>query len=353
MIGNDSNEINLSICIATFERCDFIRETLDSIIMQVVPGVDIIVVDGASTDNTSVVMAEYCARHPVIAYYREEENSGIDGDYDKAVGYANGKYCWLFADDDLMAPGAIERVMGFLDGEVALVAVDAEVRTVDFSRILEPRRLAFSGVREYAAEDGNGFMADAGNMLSFIGTTIIRRDIWLARDRQSYYGTLFIHVGVIFQKPLPGRAVVIGEPLIMIRLGNAMWTARSFEIWMFKWPELIWSFDKFSAESRAAVVRRELWKNTKIFVSFKANGAFSLAEYRRFFADKDLGWRRPFVFGIALVPGPLVHVLTVLYIVLFRKKNQAGLYNLLHGSRHANWLSRLLVGIFRGASHAA
>ena len=48
--------IKLSICIATYNRGAFISETLDCILTQIEPGVEIVVVDGASADNTSDVM---------------------------------------------------------------------------------------------------------------------------------------------------------------------------------------------------------------------------------------------------------------------------------------------------------
>src|SRR5687767_2741192 len=87
--------IKLSICIATFNRARFIGDTLDSILVQMEPGIELVVVDGASHDGTQALMAEYVPRHPEIRYFREARNSGVDGDYDKAVAYARGVYCWL------------------------------------------------------------------------------------------------------------------------------------------------------------------------------------------------------------------------------------------------------------------
>lgn len=97
----------LSICIATFNRGAFISETLDSILGQIESGIEIVVVDGASPDNTMEVMTAYVQRHQEVKYFREAENSGVDADFDKAVGYARGEYCWLMTDDDLLKPGAL------------------------------------------------------------------------------------------------------------------------------------------------------------------------------------------------------------------------------------------------------
>ena len=193
----------------------------------------------------------------------------------------------------------------------------------------------------------NQFAADAGNMLSFIGGTIIRRDIWLERDRESYYGTLFIHVGVILQKRFRGRIIVVGEPSVAIRLGNSMWSPRSFEIWMFKWPDLIWSFDGISAKVKEGIVPRDPWKSLKTLISFRSNGAYRYEQYKQYFGGRKLGWRRVVLVGVSLMPGILMNIMTVAYIAIFRRKNVAGLYNLVYASRYSNWISQFLVRVFR------
>lgn len=240
----------LSICIATFRRGQFIGETLDSILKQMEPGVEIVVVDGASPDDTPEVMARYAANHPGIRYFREAENSGVDADFDKAVGYAKGEFCWLMTDDDLLRPGAVASVLSALGGEDDLVIVNAEVRSVDLSELFEKQRLVFDADKVYRAADREEFFAETAAYLSFIGCVVIRRECWLARVRSPYYGSLFIHVGVIFQNPPITNVRVIAEPQIIIRYGNAMWTSRSFEVWMFKWPGLVWSFPDFSEEAK-------------------------------------------------------------------------------------------------------
>jgi glycosyltransferase involved in cell wall biosynthesis len=58
----------LSICIATYNRADYIGETLDSIIPQLTDNVELLVVDGASTDNTEDVVRTYT--DPRIRYVR-------------------------------------------------------------------------------------------------------------------------------------------------------------------------------------------------------------------------------------------------------------------------------------------
>ena len=334
----------LSVCIATYNRGKFIGETLDSILCQLVPGVELIVVDGASPDNTREVMAQYLSRYPEIRYYREQVNSGIDGDYDKAVGYATGEYCWLMTDDDLLKPDAISRVLELIDGTLDLVIVNSEVRSADFSKLLRQKSLRFSDDREYGAGDGEKFFSEVTNYLSFIGCVVVRRDLWLTRDRVSYYGTLFVHVGVIFQHPPIARVRVIADPLIIIRYGNAMWSARGFEIWLFKWPRLIWSFNDFPDRIKALVRPREPWERIDKLILFRAMGAYALADYRNFFPGRAYGLSRVMPFVIAITPVFIANLLGSLYCVLVHRKASITIYDLAR-SQHATWVSRLAARI--------
>lgn len=337
-----AQSIKLSICIATYSRGKFIGETLDSILSQMLPGVELVVVDGASPDNTPEVMAQYLLRYPEIRYFREQENSGIDADYDKAVGYARGEYCWLMTDDDLLRGGAVSRVLASLDGCPDLVVVNAEVKNADFSTVFDTGILKFSSDREYGEKDREVFFSEVAKYLSFIGGVVIKRQVWLERDRASYYGSLFIHVGVIFQHQPVIRVKVIANPLIVIRYGNAMWTARGFEIWMFKWPQLVWSFADFSAQSKAAVSRREPWRLIKQLVLYRAIGGYGLAEYQQYIASRAQGASRWLYRAIAMIPASIVNTFAALYCVLINRNARSGLYDISR-SRHATWLSRLLA----------
>ena len=71
----------LSICIATLNRGAFIGETLESIVSQAANEVEIVVVDGASTDNTEDIVRSYAARFPRLRYLRLENKGGVaDGE---------------------------------------------------------------------------------------------------------------------------------------------------------------------------------------------------------------------------------------------------------------------------------
>jgi abequosyltransferase len=340
-----SEGINLSICIATFNRGGYIVETLNSIVAQLREGVELLIVDGASTDDTSERVREFRSRYPNVRYFREPTNSGIDQDFDKAVSYAGGRYVWLMTDDDIMIDGAVSRVCAALESPHDLIIVNSEVRNADLTKVLCQRSIDIRDDIEYPGGGQDAFMVDMARALTFIGSVIVRRDLWLARERSAYYGSLFVHVGVIFQKPPIGRVRVLAEPVLRIRYGVAMWTPRSFEVWMYKWPRLIWSFDGYTEQARAAITLREPWRRPMKLFHFRSKNAYSIEEYRKHFAQLR-GWYRAWAFAIAVFPATIANLLSIGYVAVRSTQNRIPLFDLVNAQRTV-WLRRFLRRTFR------
>jgi len=332
----------LSICIATLNRAAFIGETLDTIVAQLRDDTELLVVDGASRDNTAEVMSRYVEADLRVRYICLPLNSGVDRDYDIAVSHARGDYCWLMTDDDLLKPGAVDRVMAALEGDVELVVVNTEVRTVDFGGTLRRTLVATGASSEYAPQDADRLLVDTAHALSFIGCVVISRRFWNARDRVAYYGSLFIHVGVIFQSQTP-ITHVIAEPLITIRYGNAMWTPRGFEIWMFKWPSLVWSFDSVSAQATARISAPEPWRQLRKLWLYRSIGGYARDEYDRFLAKHSMPRNKRLLSrAIAVIPPGLANALSSLYCGIFARHARMNIYDLAR-SPHASFVSRAVA----------
>ena len=282
--------IRLSICIATLNRAEFIGQTLGSILPQMTNEVELIVVDGASTDGTDRMVADLFAGHRNCHYHRLPKKGGVDLDYCRTVERAVGEFCWLMTDDDLIKPWAVKRILENLSANLDLLLLNSEVANITCSQILYAKRLQSESDTIFYPEQQPELLAVAGDLLSFIGTVVIRRTLWIARNSRPYLGTEFVHVGMIFQKPLEKNTYILAQPLIRIRYGNAQWAQRAFEIWMLKWPSLIWSFPHLPAAAKDKVICREPYRQLRYLVLMKARGCFGWQEYKRFLSGKHFGW---------------------------------------------------------------
>ena len=115
----------LSICITTYNRAEWLALSLKNLarLMPVpIPGVEIVVCDNTSTDHTPNIVKPYEGRSD-FRYYRNPSNVGMLGNLRVTAHHARGQYIWVLGDDDLVMPGAIEKVLVAIhqNPDVALV----------------------------------------------------------------------------------------------------------------------------------------------------------------------------------------------------------------------------------------
>ncbi len=327
------SNILLSICIATYNRGSFIGDTLLSILPQLSSDMEIVIVDGGSTDNTEEIVNDYCRKFNTIRYFRLNKKGGIDQDYDKAVEFATGNYCWLFSDDDIIKIGTLLDIKLKLSQDPSLIIVNAELRNCYLNKILKGKYLEISEneVYESNGDSFERFFLRNAEFLSFIGCVIIKKELWMSRDRKSYYNTRFIHVGVIFQNILPNKIIVIQEPHIIIRLGNAEWTKLGFEIWMFFWPNLIYSFNQFRFIDRTVITPEFPFLKYSTLISQRALNAYQLENYKLLLRPiLKSNFRKFFSYLIAVIPRHFFWIILFVYSVF--KNNKVLKYNLLRSA---------------------
>jgi len=317
-------EIKLSICINTRNRAALLKQQLTSITKQLTNDVEVVVLDACSSDKTSEVVTYFEKEtNGRVRYIYQDHNNGIDKDFDNTVIAATGEYCWLISDDDHIKNGALSTVLEKIQiNDADLFIVNAEVRDSELKKVLDSSMVKTNKIR-YGRGEINEFLIDIGHYLSFIGGVIIKRSLWLSRNREKYFGTYFVHLGVIFQKDIPNYFYVIKEPLVAIRYGVASWTDRSFEIWMVKWPKLIWSFDLLEDSAKDHIVPKNPLFNIKRLLISRALGTYNIAKYNKFIVKEKLGMLKKFTcFLISKTPILIMNKLAIMYYKLFKDINR-------------------------------
>ncbi len=103
------NKPAVSVIIPTYNRDNLLIRSVKSILNQTNQDYEILIVDDASTDNTSEVIKPYLSEK--IKYFRLEKNSGQCKARNFAIDKASGTYIGFLDSDDEWLPEKIEKQM--------------------------------------------------------------------------------------------------------------------------------------------------------------------------------------------------------------------------------------------------
>lgn len=145
-----NNLPKLSVVVPSFNQADFIERTLESIVQQNYPNLELIVMDGGSTDGSVEIIQRF-------SEHLEHFESGSDGGQSAAIlkGFARatGDYISWLNSDDTYAPGALSAIGEFLAARPKIAFVYGHTNIIDAADhvVAHKRSIHFSlGVMKYA-----------------------------------------------------------------------------------------------------------------------------------------------------------------------------------------------------------
>lgn len=169
----------ISICLPTYNRSAFLRQSLGSVLeaaSRSALDIEIVVSDNASLDDTEAVVRSFAARGLSVRYFRNPKNVGGNRNLVAASAHATGDYIWLFGDDDLFLPDALVIVEAALRDAPDAVVLDFEVRDRKCERTLIPSFFRISESRLFT--DRNELLRQVNGKLGLLSCMLMKRDLW-------------------------------------------------------------------------------------------------------------------------------------------------------------------------------
>lgn len=141
-----ASDIRVSVCLAAHNGAAFVGDQVRSIVDQLGPHDELVVVDDASTDTTVSVVESF--GDPRIVVHHNDTNVGSVRTFECALGVARGAYLLLADQDDVWVPGRLDAMVAAL-GTAGVVATSVAVLG---DPVGPPRwRLRAEDSRRYAA----------------------------------------------------------------------------------------------------------------------------------------------------------------------------------------------------------
>ena len=245
----------VSVMLVTYNHKEFIRESIESVLIQDYPNMEIVVADDASTDGNQEIIREYAAKYPdLFKVILAEKNEGVTANCNRAFFACIGKYIAFFSGDDIMMPGKIKKQVEVLEKDETLSMCSAVME--DFNSKTNETINILKAPQNSAREDGTYTIEDILKIgrLQY-GSIMARRSMC---PEWGYNTNLPIAADILFflETSINGRVKVLDEMLYRHRFHGNNTTfykgvitdvLNSMQILEEKYPNLIYFNYKFKS----------------------------------------------------------------------------------------------------------
>jgi glycosyltransferase involved in cell wall biosynthesis len=119
----------VSVIIPAYNRADLVCETIDSVLSQDYPHVEVLVLDDGSTDHTVEVLESYGSR----ISWSTHPNMGETRTVNRGFSLAKGEILTVLSSDDLFLPGVISKAVETLQNNPETVVCYCDYLFIDDS----------------------------------------------------------------------------------------------------------------------------------------------------------------------------------------------------------------------------
>lgn len=223
---NENNLPKVSVCIPTYMGADLLGATIESVLSQNLEDFELIIIDDNSHDDTAAVVIRY--NDSRIRFIQNSSNLGPEGNWNKCLEYARGRFFKLLPQDDLLLPTCLSKQVAILeqDAEQHLAFTFSARRIIDSNgRILTTR--GYTNGKE-GIIPGNNIIRHClrfgTNLIGEPGGVLFRTDVARQIGNFSASEPYVIDLDYWFRLLQKGDAHYIPNPLVAFRVSKNQWS---------------------------------------------------------------------------------------------------------------------------------
>ncbi|WP_332778395.1 glycosyltransferase family 2 protein [Polaromonas sp.] len=216
------------ICIPTYNAEKTIAATLRSVLGQTYRNMVIQIVDNNSTDGTVAVVEGFADER--ITLHRNPVNLGGEGNFNRCIALAKGKYTAIYHADDIYEPQMVATQVEFLERHPQAGAVFTEALLIDefdepIGAIRQPQNLAASGPLHHFPAVFKAILEHSNFLIcpSVMALTSVYQD-----DIKSWRGELFgssADLDVWFRMLQRRPVGILPQATMRYRISRSQWSA--------------------------------------------------------------------------------------------------------------------------------
>lgn len=116
----------ISVCIATYNGEEFIKEQIESILCQISDNDEVIISDDNSTDSTIEIINGF-KDNRIKVIINERGNRGVIGNFENAIVHSQNAIVFLSDQDDIWLPNKVDRMLSEFEKGASLVLSNCQI----------------------------------------------------------------------------------------------------------------------------------------------------------------------------------------------------------------------------------
>jgi len=216
----------VSVCIPAYKGAVHLPATIDSVLGQTLGDFELIVIDDHSPDATAEVVSQF--KDPRIRCLRNPSNLGPEGNWNRCLREARGRYFKLLPQDDLLYPDTLRRQVDVLDVDkdesIAIVFGARNIIDAD-GRVLMRRGYRRAGDGVVRSRDLLRWCVRlGGNLIGEPGGVLLRKSL---ADRVGGFSARFPYVIDLeyWSRLLAhGAGYYLADPVVAFRVSPGSWS---------------------------------------------------------------------------------------------------------------------------------
>lgn len=161
-------QILFSVIIPSFNRADFIRSAVESVLDQSYKSLELIVIDDGSSDNTRNILESF--DDPRLRTIRQE-NRGVSHARNRALETARGGYIAFLDSDDKFTPDKLERSCNY-------IAQYPEINIFHTEEVWYRKGKLLNQKKKHKKPDGDVYAKALALCCISISTAVIRKNVF-------------------------------------------------------------------------------------------------------------------------------------------------------------------------------
>ena len=138
----------VSVCLPVYNGERFLANAIESVSAQTYSDFELIIADDGSKDRSVEIIQSWQNRDNRIKFVRNESNLGLFKNYNRCLDLAQGEYIKTFAQDDLLHPECLSKMVDVLDNHPSVklvtsmrILIDSNGESIKSQRAPSPEQV--------------------------------------------------------------------------------------------------------------------------------------------------------------------------------------------------------------------